>query len=824
MPRTAAVTSVVLVALGAPGGGLSDDDDGRRLVGGPGQTARAYTSVATALAAAARAAEAGAAVGLAVGELTDDGDGAPLSGPPCDVAVALADRARLARRPGEGHIVATATLAGLASLTPPERRAGLSWVVVGPLHTGWAGVVDCVEVSRPADRPAATAIPLPAVLGLEPEFPFVGRADAWDTLAKVWQRSAEGARRVVLVGGDAGSGKSRLVTELSRWVHQRGAAVLYGQCSEQSPIPYEPFAVALDLLVAGLDAGERSRLVQGRDQELARLVPRLASGSGPPGDGPRPGSDDPGAERYRLFSAVVDTLGALAARQPVLLVLDDIHWARRPTFELLDHLVRSPGLERLCVVATFRSTPSEVGDDLKAALPDLRRQPGVSRLVISGLGRDEVRRFAELAGGHERLADLDGAVDELVHETGGNPFLLGELWHQLVEAGEAPARRPCGPARSRQPGGCARGGGGTPRPPAGRDLRPGTAGCSRRDHVPDRRLAAGCGCTVNDAVAALEPAVRARVVEESGPGEHRFVHALVRRAVVDDLPATRRRALAADVARALARLDGERSVAEVAYHLLAAVPLVGGGRGGRRRPAGGRRGPAGGRLRRRGPAARGGAAARSARPAPRRAAAGAGRRPHAGRRRGVGAGPVPAGDRAGPVDRATARSWSTPPSPSTMPTGGRPSRRRRRGPAAGCAAAGGRPGGRGPGAGRPQPGAGAVGQGRRGRGARRRDGARGPRRSACTRPSASPTRRRCSCRGRPTTSTASAAPRTSSSTLAQAEGDLEWELGAIDKLLYGTITAGDLDEARRLAARHRGAQRRGSVNRCSGSSTSRPRR
>jgi DNA-binding CsgD family transcriptional regulator/tetratricopeptide (TPR) repeat protein len=588
------VASIVLVALDAPADDLGGE--GRPLAAAPGQVARAYTSVGTALGAAARAARGGAAVGLAVGELApvDDGtDGARgedqrgavqvgpgdvWTGAVCDVAVALADRARLGRRNGDGHIVATATVAGLAALSPLDGRAGLTWVPVGPLHTGRAGVVDCVELARPADRPAAPSLPLPAVLGLEPEFPFVGRAAAWESLVEAWDRAAGGGRRVVLVGGDAGTGKSRLVTELSRWVHQRGAAVLYGQCSEQSPVPYEPFAVALDLLMAGLDADGRQWLVGDRGQELARLVPRLAAAAAVASDPARDGSDDPGTERYRLFSAVVDTLGALAAERPVLLVLDDVHWARRPTLELLDHLVRSPGLERLCVVATFRSTPSEVGDDLKAALPDLRRQPGVARLVIGGLDRDEVRRFAELAGGRERLDDPAGAVDLLVSETGGNAFLLGELWRQLVEAGTAPARRvrgrPAAPAALVSPEGvrevvAARLG---RLPDTTRDLvrLAAVVGTTFRTDV----LATARGATTGDTVAALEPAVRARIVQESAPGEHRFLHALVRRAVVDDLPAPERRALARDVAHTLVRLDGDRSVAEVAFHLLAAVPLV----------------------------------------------------------------------------------------------------------------------------------------------------------------------------------------------------------------------------------------------------------
>ena len=118
--------------------------------------------------------------GLAVGELDGDaGDGArAVSGPPCDVAVALADRARLARRAGEGHIVATATLAGLASLTPPERarrpRLGAGRAAAHRVRPGSSTAWRSPGPPTARRRPPC---PLPAVLGLEPEFPFVGRAD-----------------------------------------------------------------------------------------------------------------------------------------------------------------------------------------------------------------------------------------------------------------------------------------------------------------------------------------------------------------------------------------------------------------------------------------------------------------------------------------------------------------------------------------------------------------------------------------------------------------------------------------------------------------------
>jgi DNA-binding CsgD family transcriptional regulator/tetratricopeptide (TPR) repeat protein len=590
--RAATVTSTVLVA-DLPGIEAVVADGGLPVASATGRTAIVFASVEPALAAAARAAEAGAAVGLAVGELRE-GDGA-WDGPARQVAEVLAERARQGSGAGSGHIVATAAVAALGALLPAGRAPSLGWTPAGPVHAGGAGVVDCVEAERaPGRLGAPTVVPLPPVLGLEPEFPFVGRAAAWDALVAAWEGAAAGARRLVLVGGDAGTGKTRLVTELSRWAHGRGAAVLYGACSEHSPLPYEPVAVALDLLVAGLGPDERSWLVRDRGEELARLVPRLAEGTPRPAGGRevaggpdhRDGwSADPGARRFRLFGAVAATLATLASRQPVLLVLDDLHWARRPTLELLQHLLAGPGLERLCLVATYRSTPAEVGEDLKSALPDLRRQPGVSRVMLAGLDRDDVRRFVELAGGREARIDPEAAADELAGETGGNPFLLGELWRDVVAAGRvAGGTGPRSRSRSQR---AARGSRPAGTPEGVREvvearlarLPEGTrqvvrlaavVGGSFRTQV----VAEALGRPVAEVVDGLEPALGARIVEDTGPGAHRFVHALVRRAVVDGLPAAERRARHGDAARAFDRLDGDRSVAEVAYHLLEAVPLA----------------------------------------------------------------------------------------------------------------------------------------------------------------------------------------------------------------------------------------------------------
>ncbi len=420
-------------------------------------------------------------------------------------------------------------------------------------------------------------VPLPAVLGLDAEFPYVARNEPWASLTHAWALASTGGRRVVLVGGEAGSGKTRLVTELSCWVHDQGGAVMYGACSEQPTVPYQPFTMAVDQLMTGLDRSRRTGLLRGRGHDLARLLPRLTDDLGE--EPPAVRSSDPEAERFHLFSAITTLLAAVASDQPLLLVLDDLHWARRPTIELLDHVIRSPGAVPMAIVGTYRSTPSEVGEDFKSSLPDLRRHAGVGRLVLGGFDRDGVRRFVRAAAGHDLAPGLEPVVEVLSDETGGNAFLLGELWRHLVDAGDVvqvggrwQVARPFGEVSSPE---------GVREVVAARLARlPGetrqlvhlaaVVGTSFRIDV----LAAAAGADARQVLTLLDPAVRARIIAEGGPGEHRFVHVLVRRAVVDALGAGERRTHHLEVAVAVDRLDGDAAVADVAHHMLAAVPVV----------------------------------------------------------------------------------------------------------------------------------------------------------------------------------------------------------------------------------------------------------
>lgn len=263
-------------------------------------------------------------------------------------------------------------------------------------------------------RSAASARLAPKTWGV-----FVGRQAEGDTLDRAWKAAHQGERQVVFLAGEPGIGKTRLATEIALRAHLEGGVVLLGTCDEDLGLPYQPFVEALcHLVTAGPDDELRDALAE-RGGELTRLIPelpRLVAGL------PAPQSADPEAERYLLFSAVADVIGAMSRWRPIVLLLDDLHWASKPTCLMLKHLVRSTESRALMVIGTYRD--SDIGRDhpLTELLADLRREPDVIRLNLRGLSGRESVALMESFAGH----DLEGAILDLARavyeEADGSPF------------------------------------------------------------------------------------------------------------------------------------------------------------------------------------------------------------------------------------------------------------------------------------------------------------------------------------------------------------------------------------------------------------------
>ncbi|HEV8626960.1 MAG TPA: AAA family ATPase [Acidimicrobiia bacterium] len=283
----------------------------------------------------------------------------------------------------------------------------------------------------PWEPTAASLIPMPALLTDVGRI-FVGRDAELDRLGQLWKEAAAGERRVALLAGEPGVGKTRLAAELAASAHEEGALVLVGRCDEDLGVPYQPFVEALRHFVDHAPADDLPDRLGRYGGELVRLVPELTERV--PGLSP-PLSSDPETERYRLFDAVAAWLSAMSTGHPALVVLDDLQWAAKPTLLLLRHVTRSPELRGLFILGTYRDTDIGHGHPLAEVLADMRRQGGVDRLSLRGLDPSGVTAYMEEAAGHT-LDDADLDVARAVYEeTEGNPFFVREVFRHLAESG-----------------------------------------------------------------------------------------------------------------------------------------------------------------------------------------------------------------------------------------------------------------------------------------------------------------------------------------------------------------------------------------------------
>ena len=193
----------------------------------------------------------------------------------------------------------------------------------------------------PSGEPATSPVELPAELRPRADGLLVGRGRELAELWRLWGAARRDATRrepIVVIAGDAGIGKTSLAAELARRAHADGGVVLAGRSPEEALVPYQPFLEALRHYVVSAPADEVRQSMRDYGPELARLVPELSRRLG---ELPRAGHE-PESERYRLFEAVAGLFSAITSSAPILLVLDDLHWADPPTLLLLRHLARSP--------------------------------------------------------------------------------------------------------------------------------------------------------------------------------------------------------------------------------------------------------------------------------------------------------------------------------------------------------------------------------------------------------------------------------------------------------------------------------------------------
>ena len=358
-------------------------------------------------------------VGLSAGDVTREGD--DVFGEP------VIEASRLCALAGGGQI-----LAGDVVRLLVNSRGGHDFVSLGEREL--KGLPEPRPVCEVGWAPAedAPGVPLPTVLARAPLARLVGRTSQREQLARAWKRTSEGALRVVLLTGEPGIGKTRLAADVARAAHHGGATVLFGRCDDELGVPYQPFAEALRHYAMHSPISSRRTELGPLAAELTRIVPELATAV-PELHDPIPA--EPETEQYRLFEAVSTLFSNASRGAPILLVLDDLQWAAKPTLLMLRHLVRSSDTTRMLVIGTYRDTDLGRTHPLADMLADLRRDENVERITLLGLKRSGVEAFLESASGHQ-LDDTGKALASVLHgETEGNPFFIGEILLSLVENG-----------------------------------------------------------------------------------------------------------------------------------------------------------------------------------------------------------------------------------------------------------------------------------------------------------------------------------------------------------------------------------------------------
>ncbi len=499
---------------------------------------------------------AGLKVGISVGDATsEDGDW---------FGVPVVEAARLCDAAAGGKTFATEIVRMLAG-----NRGGHRFDSMG--MTQLKGLPEPVGVCEIRWESSQTVTaPLPALFSCPEPIPFAGRTRAQKTLRESWDAAIAGERRVTLIAGEPGIGKTRLIGELARAVHEIGAVVLAGRCDPEMDTPLGPWSEALDHLARHAPDELMVAHVADWGDALSEVSLAVAARVGVSSNAP---SSDPEAGRRRLFAAAIDLVDRVAALHPVLLVLDDLHWADASSLLLLRNYVQHAKPGNVLIVGTYRDTDLDRKHPLSGVLADFRRETGVERIALRGLDGDELLDYLTSAGGRELTDDGVAFAHQLSDLTAGNPFFVSQMLRHLSETNALVQQEgrwiagPVDPSGSGVPEGV--------REVIGRRL---SALDPRADHLFSVAAAIGSEFDLatlakvadvgeGDALDMLDDGLqRSLLVEEPGRyGVYRFAHALVRQTLLEELSTTRRLQLHRAIASTVAAAHPER-VEVIAFH------------------------------------------------------------------------------------------------------------------------------------------------------------------------------------------------------------------------------------------------------------------
>lgn len=416
-------------------------------------------------------------------------------------------------------------------------------------------------VARPAvfSALAPSLTPLPNSLeNVTRAGPFVGRLRELQTLMKVWRASLEGTTSLAVLTGEAGLGKTTLLGQFAHEIGDDAAIVLYGRCDERTSAPYQPIADAVAHFFELCPQSDLKEFVGSLGSELVRLVPRLEE---------RMEIDvvsstsDLESERWHLQDAVVTLVRKLTTSSPVLLVIDDLHWAGSTSIDLIDRLLRTTSHERLMIVLALRPWDPATDPQVGQLLADRHRlvQP-ITDVNLTGLDRAEV---GELAARWRQRDDVEAdQVEELWTMTTGNPLFISQVLRSIGENEVLSSHLPQSvvDVMERQL---------NRHDPKTLELLRAAALIGQRFEL---RVAIGAAqVTRSDALESMDEATDAGVVLvlEGAPLRYEFAHGLARKTLESQLSAGRRRDLHSRIARELEVSPGiepEERIRRLAFH------------------------------------------------------------------------------------------------------------------------------------------------------------------------------------------------------------------------------------------------------------------
>jgi eukaryotic-like serine/threonine-protein kinase len=417
---------------------------------------------------------------------------------------------------------------------------------------------------RPAEAAAGREVnPLESLAGGV----FVGREQELERLRESVDSALAGRGSLQLLVGEPGIGKTRAAEELATYARVSGARVYWGRCREDEGAPaYWPWVQAIRSYAREADPVALAWQLGAGAAEVAQLIPEVAEKLDVE---PAKGADSEEA-RFRLFDSVTSLLLAVARDRPIVIVLDDLHWADEPSLLLLRFAARELASSGLLILGTYRDVELGRHHPLARVLGEISGIEGSGRIPLRGLSVGAVERYIEMTSG---AACPPGLADAVQDQTDGNPFFVGEVVRLLASEGHLTAST--SPSDLRIPQGV--------REVVGRRL----------DRLSDEtnealRVAAVIGREFEDDVVlrvtelppealmdVAQEAIAERLVTDLGDGHFSFAHALVRDTLYDELSPAKRSALHERTGLALEEICGadvDERLGELAHHFLEAAP------------------------------------------------------------------------------------------------------------------------------------------------------------------------------------------------------------------------------------------------------------